>query len=190
MSARSCRTPRSSVSRSRLLRWPPSAQRREQDVRPLLDGLVAKQILSRDDDPRSPERGQYAFLQALLRTVAYGTLSRRARKALPSRRRASAARHLAGRDRRHRRGAGRPLPAGDPRRPGRRGRRRAACVRTGDSDCSRTRGGVAGPGTGGGPVLEPRRQSWPTTRPNAPSCLSRPVMRCDAAATPTEESTA
>jgi class 3 adenylate cyclase/tetratricopeptide (TPR) repeat protein len=54
----------------------------EQTVTELLDGLVAKQILGRDDDPRSPERGQYAFLQALLRTVAYGMLSRRARKTL------------------------------------------------------------------------------------------------------------
>jgi tetratricopeptide (TPR) repeat protein len=57
------------------------AGRTEPDVAQLLDGLVAKQILGRDDDPRSPERGQYAFLQALLRTVAYGTLSRRTRKA-------------------------------------------------------------------------------------------------------------
>ncbi len=45
--------------------------------REMLDGLVAKQVSARDDDPRSPERGQYVFLQALLRTVAYGTLSRR-----------------------------------------------------------------------------------------------------------------
>src|SRR5205807_1658962 len=45
-----------------------------------LDGLVIKQILARDDDPRSPERGQYVFIQGLLRTVAYGTLSRRGRK--------------------------------------------------------------------------------------------------------------
>ena len=62
----------------------------EATVSDLLDGLVAKQILSRDDDPRSPERGQYLFLQALLRTVAYGMLSRRARKALHL----AAARHL------------------------------------------------------------------------------------------------
>jgi class 3 adenylate cyclase/tetratricopeptide (TPR) repeat protein len=53
----------------------------EHEVTRVLDGLVAKQVLGRDDDPRSPERGQYVFLQALLRTVAYGTLSRRARKA-------------------------------------------------------------------------------------------------------------
>ncbi|HET9718643.1 MAG TPA: adenylate/guanylate cyclase domain-containing protein [Solirubrobacteraceae bacterium] len=58
------------------------SKRHEEEVQPLIDALVAKQILSRDDDIASPERGQYAFLQALLRTVAYGTLSRRTRKAL------------------------------------------------------------------------------------------------------------
>jgi tetratricopeptide (TPR) repeat protein len=60
------------------------------EVEELLDELVAKQLLARDDDPRSPERGQYVFLQALLRTVAYETLSRRARKS----RHIAAARHL------------------------------------------------------------------------------------------------
>ncbi len=64
--------------------------RPESDVVSVLDALVAKQVLGRDDDPRSPERGQYVFLQALLRTVAYGTLSRRARKD----RHVAAARHL------------------------------------------------------------------------------------------------
>jgi class 3 adenylate cyclase/tetratricopeptide (TPR) repeat protein len=54
----------------------------EPEVAGVLDGLVSKQILGKDDDPRSPERGQYVFLQALLRTVAYGTLSRNARKTL------------------------------------------------------------------------------------------------------------
>jgi class 3 adenylate cyclase/tetratricopeptide (TPR) repeat protein len=62
----------------------------ESEVSTVLDALVVKQVLARDDDPRSPERGQYVFLQALLRTVAYGTLSRRARKA----RHVTAARHL------------------------------------------------------------------------------------------------
>jgi class 3 adenylate cyclase/tetratricopeptide (TPR) repeat protein len=66
------------------------SERREEEVRPLLDALVAKQILSRDEDPRSPERGQYAFLQGLLRTVAYGTLARRTLKALHL----AAARHM------------------------------------------------------------------------------------------------
>jgi class 3 adenylate cyclase/tetratricopeptide (TPR) repeat protein len=64
--------------------------RPEAEVAHVLDGLVAKQVLARDDDPRSPDRGQYVFLQALLRTVAYGTLSRKARKA----RHVTAARHL------------------------------------------------------------------------------------------------
>ncbi|MEO9024258.1 MAG: adenylate/guanylate cyclase domain-containing protein [Solirubrobacteraceae bacterium] len=64
--------------------------RPESEVLGLLNGLVGKQIVGRDDDPRSPERGQFHFLQALLRTVAYGTLSRRARKA----RHLAAAEHL------------------------------------------------------------------------------------------------
>jgi class 3 adenylate cyclase/tetratricopeptide (TPR) repeat protein len=51
------------------------------EVQPALDGLVAKQILEVEHDPRSPERGQYGFVQALLKTVAYGTLGRRGRKA-------------------------------------------------------------------------------------------------------------
>src|SRR5262249_38187785 len=41
-------------------------------------------------DPRSPERGQYAFLQDLVRTVAHETLSKRERKA----RHLAAAEHL------------------------------------------------------------------------------------------------
>jgi class 3 adenylate cyclase/tetratricopeptide (TPR) repeat protein len=64
--------------------------RPEREVTEHLDALVAKQVLARDDDARSPERGSYAFLQALLRTVAYGTLSRKSRKA----RHLAAARHL------------------------------------------------------------------------------------------------
>ncbi len=66
------------------------SERPEAEVAGTLDRLVAKQVLARDDDQRSPERGQYVFLQALLRTVAYGTLSRRARKA----RHLAAAEHL------------------------------------------------------------------------------------------------
>jgi class 3 adenylate cyclase len=50
------------------------------EIKRLLDGLVAKQVLAYIDDPREGERGQYAFLQALLQQVALGTLSRRERK--------------------------------------------------------------------------------------------------------------
>jgi class 3 adenylate cyclase/tetratricopeptide (TPR) repeat protein len=53
----------------------------ESQVEQLLEGLARKQIVARDEDPRSPERGQYVFVQALVRTVAYGTLARQARKA-------------------------------------------------------------------------------------------------------------
>jgi class 3 adenylate cyclase/tetratricopeptide (TPR) repeat protein len=46
-----------------------------------LRGLVRREILAIEADPRSPERGQYVFVQALIREVAYGTLSRVDRKA-------------------------------------------------------------------------------------------------------------
>ncbi|HZD16904.1 MAG TPA: tetratricopeptide repeat protein, partial [Actinomycetota bacterium] len=53
----------------------------QDELDPLLAGLVRKEILSLQSDPRSPERGQYGFLQDLLRTVAYETLSKKERKA-------------------------------------------------------------------------------------------------------------
>ena len=45
-----------------------------------LRSLVRRELLVLDDNPRSPERGQYAFVQALIREVAYNTLSRKDRK--------------------------------------------------------------------------------------------------------------
>ncbi|MBV9100730.1 MAG: AAA family ATPase [Candidatus Dormibacteraeota bacterium] len=54
--------------------------RGESETRELLDGLVQKELLSLQVDPRSPERGQYGFLQALVQRVAYETLSRHERK--------------------------------------------------------------------------------------------------------------
>src|ERR671931_353989 len=54
--------------------------RPEAELEPLLSGLVRKEVLSLQADPRQPERGQYGFLQELLRQVAYETLSRRDRK--------------------------------------------------------------------------------------------------------------
>jgi predicted ATPase/class 3 adenylate cyclase len=51
------------------------------DVEALLATLVRKELLFLDTDPRSPERGQFGFLQALVQRVAYETLSRRDRKA-------------------------------------------------------------------------------------------------------------
>ncbi len=54
----------------------------EGEVDSLLAGLVRREVLSLQMDPRSPERGQYGFLQDLLRQVAYESLARRERKAL------------------------------------------------------------------------------------------------------------
>jgi class 3 adenylate cyclase/tetratricopeptide (TPR) repeat protein len=64
----------------------------ESELEPLLAGLVRKEVLGLQSDPRSPERGQYGFLQDLVRHVAYETLSKRERKS----RHLSAAAHLEG----------------------------------------------------------------------------------------------
>ncbi len=66
------------------------SERSTESVIRILDGLVAKQVLGFNDDRLSAERGQYHFLQALLRTTAYGTLARKDRK----NRHLAAARHL------------------------------------------------------------------------------------------------
>jgi predicted ATPase len=52
----------------------------EHEVDRLLQALARKEILSLQVDPRSPERGQYGFLQDLLRQVAYETMPRAERK--------------------------------------------------------------------------------------------------------------
>jgi len=62
----------------------------ETELEPQLAGLVRKEVLGLQSDPRSPERGQYGFLQDLVRHVAYETLSKRDRKA----RHLAAAAHL------------------------------------------------------------------------------------------------
>ncbi|MGA7363223.1 MAG: adenylate/guanylate cyclase domain-containing protein [Candidatus Dormiibacterota bacterium] len=44
-----------------------------------LQELVKKELVSVDSDPRSPQRGQFGFVQGLIREVAYGTIARRDR---------------------------------------------------------------------------------------------------------------
>jgi len=51
------------------------------EMEPQLRSLTRRELLSNVADARSPERGQYAFVQALIREVAYNTLSRKDRKA-------------------------------------------------------------------------------------------------------------
>ena len=53
----------------------------EAALEPRLATLVRRELLTRQLDPRSPERGQYIFVQALIREVAYSTLARKERKA-------------------------------------------------------------------------------------------------------------
>ena len=62
----------------------------EEELDPLLGSLVRKEVLSLQADPRSPEHGQYGFLQDLVRHVAVETLSRKERRA----RHLAAAEHL------------------------------------------------------------------------------------------------
>ncbi|MEX2546994.1 MAG: adenylate/guanylate cyclase domain-containing protein [Chloroflexota bacterium] len=54
----------------------------EAELEPRLASLVRRELLRREMDARSPERGQYAFVQALIREVAYNTLSKKDRKKL------------------------------------------------------------------------------------------------------------
>ena len=46
-----------------------------------LRDLERLELVAQEVDPRSPERGMYAFVQALIREVAYGTLAMRDRRA-------------------------------------------------------------------------------------------------------------
>jgi class 3 adenylate cyclase/tetratricopeptide (TPR) repeat protein len=53
----------------------------EAEIEANLTSLTRKEILSIQIDPRSPEHGQYGFLQDLVKRVAYETLSKKDRKA-------------------------------------------------------------------------------------------------------------
>jgi tetratricopeptide (TPR) repeat protein len=52
----------------------------EAELATRLQSLVRREILVLETDPRSPERGQYAFVQALIREVAHNALARRDRR--------------------------------------------------------------------------------------------------------------
>ena len=62
------------------------------DLEPRLRALVRRELLEIEADPRSPERGQYRFVQSLIQEVAYGTLARRDRRS----RHLAVARHYEG----------------------------------------------------------------------------------------------
>ena len=64
--------------------------RAEDDLRGRLDDLVDREWLRLEENARSPERGQYQFVQGVIREVAYATLAKRDRRA----RHLAAARYL------------------------------------------------------------------------------------------------
>jgi len=61
-------------------------------LEPMLRDLVRKEFLRFDSDPRSPERGQYSFVQGVISEVALSMLARRDRSA----KHLAAARHFEG----------------------------------------------------------------------------------------------
>jgi class 3 adenylate cyclase/tetratricopeptide (TPR) repeat protein len=65
---------------------------RAQELDVALSALERKGVLETQNNPRSPELGQYRFLQAIVREVAYSTLARKDRRA----RHLAAATHLEG----------------------------------------------------------------------------------------------
>jgi class 3 adenylate cyclase/tetratricopeptide (TPR) repeat protein len=62
----------------------------EEELGAVLASLVRKDLLTVQSDPRSPERGNYGFLQALVQRIAHDTLSRKEQKS----RHLAAARYL------------------------------------------------------------------------------------------------
>ena len=125
-----------------------------------------------DSDPRSPERGQYGFVQALIQRVAYETLSRRDRKA----KHLAAAAYLSERLR-HRRGRDRGGDRGSPsrrsaRRPGGRRRRARSRRERANGSCARRSGQLRSPPPRTRSVPSRPPSSSPTTRWSARACSS------------------
>ena len=50
------------------------------DLGPKLRGLARHELLRYEDSPRSPERGQFQFIQSVIREVAYGRIAKAERK--------------------------------------------------------------------------------------------------------------
>ena len=171
------RTRRCSGRRSPLDALAKLDRARPDDLEPALAQLVRKEVLSLQADPLSPERGQYGFLQDLMRRVAYDMLSKHERQGAPSRGgRAGRGRRRGGRGRR------RPLPRRARRRSRRRRRRRdqragplRRCVRAGE------RAGVPGGDAGGAALLRAGGRARRRARRAGPACFEQ--RRHDGAAT-------
>jgi tetratricopeptide (TPR) repeat protein len=51
-----------------------------EDLEPKLRSLARQELIHYDSDPRSPERGQFQFVQSVIREVAYGRIAKSDRK--------------------------------------------------------------------------------------------------------------
>ena len=145
--------------------------RGEAELEPLLAFLVRREILGLQNDPRSPELGQYGFLQDLLRQVAYETLARPERKA----RHLAAAAYLESVRRRDGRGRRVASALGVRRRPG-----GGRCVKRsasapGSRSCTRASGRPRSPP----PPMRCATSSRHSSSRRPPSCTSVPdAPRC------------
>ena len=145
------------------------------DVASRLELLVRRELLSIDDDPRSPERGQFGFVQALVRTVAYETMSLRDRK----RRHLAAAGHLTSIDQGDELVELVALHTLDAYQavPGRRGRRpQLRDESRGPSAAGGGAGAFAGRAGGGKAADHDCAWNWPTTTACGHGCWSRLAM--------------
>ena len=158
--------------------------RSEAEIDPLLGSLVRKEVLSLQTDPRSPEHGQYGFLQDLVRHVAYETLSKRERRT----------RHLAAAD----------VPRGEPRprtrsqrssppttsRPTRPRPTPTTPPRSGTRRARRSPAPASAPSRSRPPprhsATSSRQPSSPTTPPRRPACSTVPGRWRGAANEPVE----
>jgi hypothetical protein len=130
--------------------------------------LVRRELLVQEIDPRSPELGQYAFVQALIREVAYNTLAKRDRKT----------RHLAAAPLPRKRGSRCGERPSEPWRWARMSRRsRSWSTPSRSAQIPRT-----GPTSTDAPWLRPKRASWPRLPSGTHSVPSR---RADSSATAT-----
>ena len=137
-------------------------------VEALLASLVRKEVLSLQADPRSPEHGQYGFLQDLVRRVAYETLARRDRKAAPPRGRRA--------DRGRARRGGRARGGGRP--PRRRATTRHRMPTTRRRSSSAPGGCTCWPASAPSASPRPARRSGSSSRQR--SCPTRHVRRAGA----------
>ncbi len=74
--------PRSSAAGSIPTPWPRSAGWRAAEARERIAALIRRELVTVDDEPRSPGRGQLSFVQEVVRDVAYSTVSLRDRRTL------------------------------------------------------------------------------------------------------------